>query len=183
MKKLIDIFVKMSKREKAILFFASAALALVFLDRVVIGPAFHKMAQIERKIADEEIAIKKSLHILLRKNQIAAEGKQFANFSVEGKTAEEEMTALLKDVEVLADKTSVSLLYVRPGQIKEEAGLKRYYASLECESSMENIASFFHAIENSTRLLQIDKYEIQPKAKESSASRCTVSISKTVLSR
>ncbi len=180
-KKLAAFYAKLSKRERTMFFGAAGALGLFFINTFVVTPAIEKMLSIEREIRSEEIAIQKSMHILLRKEQITAEGKQFEYFSVVGKTQEEEMTSLLKDIEAIADKSSVSLLYVRPGTIKEEAGVKKYYASLECEADMQDVANFFHSIENSTKLLQVDKYEIQPKSKESTVTRATVTISKTVL--
>jgi hypothetical protein len=46
---------------------------------------------------------------------------------------------------------------------------------------MEQVPTFFQGIESSTKLLKIEKYQIQPKTKDSSIARCAVTIYKTVL--
>ena len=182
LKRLATRYARLTEREKIILAVTMLVIGGVLVDKFVTGPVYDSMMALEQNIQDEQIAIKKSLNILLRRDQIAVESKQFADFSVIGKNHEEEVTSLLKDMEIMADQSAVSLLYVRPGNWKQETGVTKYYASLECEAEMEDIAAFFHRIENSTKLLQIDRYEIQPKAKESSIARCTMTLSKTVLS-
>ena len=183
LKKLMERYAKLSKREKAILGGTMLVVGFLLTDKLIIGPTLRDMMSLDQRIRDEETAIKKSLHVLLRKDQIITEGKQFASFSVDAKqNSEEEMTALLKEIEAIADQASVSLLYVRPGNIKEDSGIRKFYATLECEAEMEQIAGFLHRIENSTKLLQADKYELQPKSKESGISRCSMTVVKTVLS-
>ena len=46
---------------------------------------------------------------------------------------------------------------------------------------MDKMAGFFHTIESSTKLIKIEKYQIQPKSKQSSIARGTLTIYKTVL--
>jgi len=180
-KKLLAIYQRFSKREKWIFYGTMFVLTALFADHLVIGPVAHKMFMLDRQVKDEEAAIKKSMHVLLQKTRITSEGKEFMAYSVEAKNPEEEMTALLKEIERLADRAAVSLLYVKPASGKEESGVKKYFAGLECEAEMEAIANFFHSVESSTSLLKVEKYEIQPKNRESSIARCAVSISKTVL--
>jgi Tfp pilus assembly protein PilO len=173
---------RLIQRERLILIGTSLAVLVLFVDRMILGPVYSKVASLERQIRDEETAVKKSLLVLIDKERIIREGKEFMSFSVEAKNPEEEMTALLKEIQNIADKSSVALSYVKPGQVKSEKGIKKYTANLECESQMEQIASFFHTVESSNRLLKVEKFEIQPKNRESSIARCTMTISRTVLS-
>ena len=180
--KLGERYAKLSKREKAILLGTAIILGGLFLDRLVIHQISAKLSTIDRSIREEEAAAKRSLHILVQKDRIAAETKEFAEFSVEAGDPEEEMTSLLKEIESLADRASVSLIYVKPANAGDEKGQKRFLATLECESQMEQVAAFFHSIESSPKLLKIEKFSIQPKSRESSLARCTMTVSKTVLS-
>ena len=181
-KKILFMYQKLSQREKRILYVVTMALGLLAMDRLIVGPVFQKLWMLDRQIRDEEVGIKKSLHVLLHKQQITVESKQFVVFSVESQNPEQEMTVLLKEIENIANSSSVSLLYVKPGTTKEDGGVKKYFATLECESQMAEMTSFFHNIENSTKLLQIEKFSIQPKNKESSIGRCTATVSRTILS-
>jgi len=179
---LTRFYQKLSRREKRILAAVCLVMGLLAVDRLIVDPVFQKLVVLDRQIRDEETTIKKSLHVLLRKQQISEESKQFTIFSVEPENSEQAMTTLLKEVENIAGQSSVSLLYVKPGASKEDGRTKKYFATLECEAQMAEVAGFFHNIENSTRLLQIEKYSIQPKSKDSSVAKCAVTVSRTILS-
>jgi Tfp pilus assembly protein PilO len=179
---VLAFYKKRTKRERAILLGASALILVLFVDRLILGPVVRKVAALESQIRDEETAVKKSMLVLVQKEKIIKEGKEFMSFSVEASNPEEEMTTLLKEIEKIAESAGVTLSYVKPGTLKEEKGIKKYIANLECESQMEPIAAFFHSIESSNRLLKVEKFEIQPKNRESSIARCVMTVSRTVLS-
>lgn len=181
LQKVLDTFKKLSGRERAVLYATVSVLGLVFIDRMILSPAIAKMNEIERRIKDEESQIRTNLKILLQKDRIREESRELNEFAPPAKTSEEEMTSLLREIEVLADRSSVSLLYVRPSTTKEEPDRKRFMATLEIESEMQPVAGFFHAVESSPKLLRIEKFEIAPKSKESSLVRCVLTVSKTVL--
>lgn len=182
LKKITAFYQKRSKRERLILWFTLIAIGGLLVDRLVAEPVIGKLASLDQAIRDEQIAAKKSLHVLVQKDRIQTESKAFSSYSVEAKDPEQEMTSLLKDIETLAEQASVSVLYVKPATVKEEKGTKKYMATLESESEMEQVASFFHSVESSNQLLKIEKYDITPKSKDSSIAHCTITISRTVLS-
>lgn len=182
LKKLVAVYAKMSRRERLILYGTALVLGGLAVDQLVVRSLTDKLHELNRRIHDEETAIKQSLLILVEKNRIQEEGREFMAYSVEAGDPEAEMTGLLREIEAIADRSSVSLLYVKPGTNQEGQGTRKYVATLECESQMEQVAAFFHAIESSPKLLKIEKYDIQPKSRESSIARCVATISKTVLS-
>lgn len=180
--KLLDRYLKLSKKEKRILWIAVTIVGIAFIDRVIVLPVVTTLTNLSINVREQEQSIKKSMNMLLHKDGIIAESQEYMAYSVEARNPEEEMVGLLKEVEQVAEKSGVSLLYVKPAATKEEKkGIKKYYATLECEAPMEQVATFFHGVESSTKLLKVEKYQIQPKSKDSSTARCTVTIYKTVL--
>ncbi len=182
-KKLLEMYAKLSKREKMIFYISTLMILFFILDRVVVGPVYHKMKALDMKIQDEEISIKQALHVLVQKDKILHEGRQYESYSVDAPNPEKEAVALLKEIESTADKAGVSLLYVKPAKDETEGAAHKFYATLECESEMTSLAGFFHEIEGSNKLLKIEKFDIEPKSKDSSVARCAMTISKTVLTR
>ena len=180
--KLSQFYVKRAKSEKRILFVTFLVLGFAFVDRVIVLPIVMSLSSLSNSIRDQEANIKKSMNVLLHKDTILSDSKEYMAYSVEAKNPEEEMVGLLREVESVAEKGGVNLIFVKPGTVKDENGIKKYYSNLECEAPMEQVATFFHQIESSTKLLKIEKYQIQPKSKDSSIARCTVSVYKTVLS-
>lgn len=181
LKKLSAIYKKMSRRERFILYAATCVIAFFAVDRLVVAPFYGKITLLDENIQQQEDAIKKSLHVLVQKERIMAESKQFMAFSVEAKNPEEEMVGLLKELEAMAMQASVTLLNLKPATAAQTGEIKKYAASFECEAQMEQIVNFFYAIESSNKLYQIEKYNIQPKNKESSLARVVMTVSKTVL--
>lgn len=183
MKALLDFYAKLKKGERRILFVTAFFLAALFVDRVIILPLSLSLNGLSNSIKEQEVAIKKSMSVLAHKETITAESREFAQYSLEAKNPEEEMVALLKEVESVAERSGVNLIYVKPGAVKDEKGIKKYYSNLEFDSPMEQAATFFHGVESSNKLLKIEKYQIVPKSKDSSIARCTVSVYKTVLAK
>ena len=180
-KKILAAYAKMSKRERWICYVTVAVIGALMLDQLVVGPVFDKMVFLENEIQSQKAAIQKSMHVLLRKDQIVAEGKQLAPYLVDSNLPEEkEMTSLLKEMENMAKQATVNVNYVKPGTIEQQAGVKRYSASMECEAEMPEIVSLLYAIENSKKLFLVEKYEIQPKNKDSAIARCTLTVSKSI---
>jgi Tfp pilus assembly protein PilO len=182
MKKLTQFYAKRTKGERRILFITVLFLGFAFVDRVIVLPIVTTLSTLSQSVKEQENSIKKSMTVLLHKDNIIAENREYVAYSVEAKNAEEEMVGLLQEIESVADRSGVSLIFVKPGTVKEEKGIKKYYANLECEAPMEQVATFFHDIESSNKIIKIEKYQIQPKSKESSIARTTVSVYKTVLS-
>ena len=180
--KLVDIYLKMAPTEKKILWAAVALVGLALADHVLIMPVGITLSGLNTSIREQESAIKKSMSVLLHKDGILSESRDYMSYSVEAKDPEEEMVGLLREVESVAEKSGVSLVYVKPAATHEEKSVKKYYCTLECEGPMEQVATFFHAIESSTKLLKIEKYQLQPKNKESTIVRGVITIYKTVLS-
>ncbi len=172
---------KLSATEKKIFWLAVALIGSMFVDRVIILPVSTTLTTLNANLREQEATIRKSMNMLLHKESIIAESREYMAYSVEAKNPEEEMVGLLKEVESVAEKSGVNLVYVKPANVKDEKGIKRYYCTLECEAPMEQVATFFHGIESSTKLLKIEKYQIQPKSKDSSTARSSVTVYKTVL--
>ncbi len=179
--KAAELYAKLKPGEKRIFWVTAALLSFVFVDRVIVLPVTTMLTNLNTNLHEQETAIKKSMNVLLHKEAIVAENREYAAYSVEAKNPEEEMVGLLKEVESLAERSGVNLNFVKPSTVKDEKGVKKYYCTLEFESPMEQVATFFHSVESSTKLLKIEKYQVQPKGKESSTARCAVTIYKTVL--
>ena len=169
----------MSKREKMILLASSFFVLLTFSDRLMIGPIINTYKSLDQQTLDLQMNIKHSMHLLAQKERIKQQAEKLASFSVKEKSPEEETGALLKLVEDLANQSSVNLLYIKPANAKTTEVGKKYYVTLECEAKMEQLITFFHKIEDSSHLLRIEHYEIQPLEKGSSVAKTAVKISKT----
>jgi Tfp pilus assembly protein PilO len=178
---LYTILGRLSKREKLIFYGAIFVISLTILDRLIISPVFYKIKSLNEELAEKEKSIKRNLHIVAQKDKILAEKEKYASLLGSLKSEEEEMTTILKEIENLANKSSVYLVDMKPADFKTMGTSKKYIINLNCEAQMEQIASFMYNIEDSNKLLMIEKYQVSPKSKESSVAKCNMSISKIVV--
>lgn len=176
------ILSRFSKREKVVFYTALFFISLTLVDRLMISPVIYKIKSLNKEIQAKETEIKGNLRLLTHKDRILAESKQYSSYASSLRSEEEEMTSFLKEIENSANKTSIYLIDMKPGGVKEVDSSKRYFVNLNCEAQMEQLVNFMHDIENSDKLLIVDKYQISPKSKESSSIvRCRMTISKVAL--
>lgn len=178
---LYKIFTRLSKREQLILYLAVFFISLTLLDRAIISPIFSKIKSLDTEIKEKETAIRRNSHILTQKDRVSSEIAKYSSFLSAAKSEDEEVSSFLKEIENLANKSSVYLVDMKPAGIKDLGSSKKYLLNLNCEAQMEQITDFMYNIENSSKLITIDKYQISPKSKESSVAKCSMSISRIVI--
>ena len=178
---LYTLISHLSKRERMIFYGAVFFVFMTLLDRLVIYPVSSKMNWLKRESEEKESSIRENLHILAQKDKILLQSSQYASFFSAVQSEEEEITAILGEIEALANKSSVYLLDLKPAGQKESGLARKYMVNLNCEAKMEQMIDFMYNIENSNRLLIIEKYQMNPKSKESSIAKCSVGVSKIVI--
>ncbi|MFH2137150.1 MAG: hypothetical protein ABII88_01410 [Candidatus Omnitrophota bacterium] len=172
---------RLSKREKTVLYVSLGFALLALMDRAVVGPIIGKLNSLEKEIQETEHQIKKNLIIKSQQKRINEEEKQYATFSVEAGSGEEETASLLKDIENLATEFSIYLIDMKPLTVVSGGGIKKYVVSLSCEAEMKAMVTFLYAMENADKLLQIGAFNITPKNKQSSVGRCELLVYKIVI--
>jgi hypothetical protein len=168
----------LSKRERIVLYTTIIFVSLALLDRLVVSPAFTKMAMLNDEVEEQKLIIKKSLHFLSLKDIIDVEAKKYSVYFSEEGSPDEEMNSLLKLIEDFARQTNVDLLYIKPAGFKSEEGHRKYYIDLNCQGGMPEVINFLYLIENSKKLLSVEKMNIAPESEGSSVAQCRMTLSK-----
>lgn len=173
---------RLSKREKAIFYVTATFLVLMALDRAILYPTFSKMDTLDSEIKTKQVNINRDLRMLSQKNRILKEVAKYGSYLNKPQSEEEGVTTLLKEVESLANKSSLYIVDMKPAGLKiDEKKSQRYAVNLNCEGQMEQIMDFMYNVENSRKFLTIEKYQISPKTKLSSVVNCTMTIVKIVI--
>lgn len=173
-------FLRLSKREKFVFYGALFFVSLTLLDQLVVSPVFSKIKFLDTEIKNREALIKNSLKIVTQKEKIVSARAKYSYLSSGFTSSDTEATSLLKEIEGMSSKSSVYLVDMKPAAVKGGSS-EKFMISLSCEAQMEQLVDFMYNIENSDKLLMIDKYQISPKSKESSVAKCSMSISKIVI--
>jgi Tfp pilus assembly protein PilO len=171
----------LSKREKLILSYSFIFLSLAFLDRIILGTVSGKIKSLNQEIQTRQSEIKRNLRVLAQKKRIEIQRVNYSSYLEKEKSENEEVTVFLKEIESLASKSGISLVDIKPGGVKEISQSKKYLVNLNCEAKMEQIAEFMYNVESANKLLTIEKYQINPKSKDTNLARVSMVISKLVI--
>jgi Tfp pilus assembly protein PilO len=181
LKFLAGFFSRLSKREKSVFYAAVFFVALVIVDRALVYPVISKIRSLDKEIEDRELEIKKTRRVLAQKERIISERSRYVNYLSKPKSEDEEVTAILKEIEKIAADTSVYLVDMKPAGVKASGETVRYNVNVNFEGQMQHVVDFMYDIENSTKMLKIERFEITPKSRESSVAKCNLAIAKMII--
>ena len=173
---------KLSPKEKRIFYIAIIFVVVAFLDRLFLGPVMSRLHSIDSEIEQQKNAIKSDLRFLSYKDRILKENEDFGvYYTKKAQTEEEIIAAFLKKIEMLASESKVNLIKVSPSEAKQRKGYMEYYADLECDGHLEDIAKFIYAINTSPDLLKIVKLSINPKKAGSEDMSAVLQVTKLIV--
>jgi len=179
--KLLSFIAHLSKRERGIFYSALFFVSIFILFQLIFIPIASKTKALEEKITEQKKAIKNTLLVLARKEQIEEEKKIYKVY-LEQLESKKKTVTFLKNIENLVKKSRVNLLDIKSIGSEKDGSFQKYLFVLNCEAPMEKILDFFHSVETSQQLLKIESFRITPKAEgKSSLVRCSIEISKTVI--
>ena len=181
LKALNQIYTKLSKREKTVLYVTAVVLSVTLADRLIISPIIDSIKNLNVSIADKETEIRKSMRILSYKEVIDADGKKYGALMQSQKTEDEEITSILKEIESLGSKSGIDLVDMKPAGTEQSGATKKYLINLNCEAEMEEFVDFLYNVETSNKLLTVEKFQVSPVSKDSSTARCKLTVSKSVI--
>lgn len=160
---------KLSKRERYLLYGVIILAFFIFLERLVFHPLSGKLTTLNQEIFRQEVRLKKALTLQSQKERILKDYKDCEPYLKLKKVSDEEVMAkLLKEIEQMARKSRTSLVDIKPrAQPKTMHGYKKYAIELQLEARMEEIVSFLYNLRECGLLLRTEKFSISPKDERS----------------
>jgi len=156
---------KFSKKEKY-LSFAVIILTLSFsLERLLFHPLAAKLDTLNQEIESEELRLKKALTLQGQKEEILKEYEKYKHYlKIEASSREEVVAKLLKQIEMMARKSKVSLVDIKPQpQPKKMGDYRKYNIEIDLGASMDEIVDFFYRLQESGLLLRVEKFSLSSK--------------------
>ncbi len=177
---LVKFLSRLSVREKYILYAAVSFVSLTLVDRLIVVPISQKLRTLKSQIEKTEQRVREDLHVLAQKDAIEKDKAKNAAFLIGGKSEEEQITSILKEIEILASASSVYLIDMKPAGSKAVASSTKYMVNVNCEAEMSKIVDFMYSLENSSKLLTIERFQVNPKSRDSSTAKCSITIAKII---
>lgn len=176
-----NFLLRLSKKERLLFYCAVFFVSLVLLDRLAINAILSKLRSLDEDAKRIQAGLKKDFRILAQRDRIAKLKNKYASYIAAVKSDDEEMVLFLKEIERLADKNSISLADLKPAGAGVEGDYKKYTINLNCEAPMEALINFIYSVENSDKLMSVEKYQLVPKTRNSDMAQCSITVSRIVI--
>ena len=178
---LLAKIAKLSKREKLVLFGSVLVVACALVDRVIVASLSRRIEQLDAQVTAREAEIRKNLKIVSQKKRITAQHDIYKPYLGQMSTENEEFTVFLKEVDTLARDSGIYVVDMKPTGTKEAGEARKYLVNLNIEAEMPALVSFMYSVEDSKKLMTVEKYQISPKSRDSQTAKCSMLVSKLVI--
>ncbi|MDD5450257.1 MAG: type 4a pilus biogenesis protein PilO [Candidatus Omnitrophica bacterium] len=167
----------LSKRER--LFFG-LTIGLVLCLAVyifIVEPFYKKSSQLDTSISSASARLFKNLRLLSDKDAIEKEYDKYKDY-VQAGAGEEQMAALLKEIEDTASNCGVKITSIKPKGSKEMKSYRKFTIELNAEGKIDQFLKFIYEIEGSKRLFKVERFILSLKGGQSDLLKGTLSIRK-----
>lgn len=173
------MFRNITKRERLLAAAAvSAALAAVIYN-FVIEPVIGSWGELDRKIRDKEIVLRKYARILRDKDDIEKERAEYAKyFECKKLTSEEESAIALNRIERAARANRVQITNIKPLSYKSFEYYDEFTFRMATESTLGELTKFIYDLQSSDQLLKVERMVLRAKENEPSVIKAMLNITK-----
>jgi len=163
----MELFNRLSKRERQIAYVSIVLIACVFFDKVAFSPVMRKLESLNGEIKVQVMKLEKSMYIVLQESLISSEYKKFVQDIKQAQSDEETVAGLLSSIEKMANSVSVTIQDMKPAPVEKFEFYKRYVIKIGAEAKISNLVDFIYQLENSPQLLRVADFRLTPQKKES----------------
>ena len=171
----------LSKREKSLMYAVAGVIFLSLLYNFVFKTLLAEWKQLDYEISDKEITLRRNLRYIQQKNSVKNIYLKYNKY-VQQKDSEvsneEEMAALLNEVEKIAQENSVHITNIKPIPTKKLLFYKKYSLEMDCRATMEKYIKFIYSLYQSVQLIRAEKVKVASQGKNTSLLKIHMLITK-----
>jgi len=158
----------LSKREGFV--FALCLLVIIVYAGLnfVFKPLRARDTQLQGKIAVSEKRLKNHLVLLRAEKTVDEEYEKYAPYFQQKLSDEQEMAAILSEIENVANQTGLRIADMKPQRVKKVDFYNSFSAALTVEGGLGVILQFLYASQNIPHLFRVDEIYFEPYSKRDS---------------
>lgn len=172
---------KISSREKYIIYFCVALFMIMLLEKAIFSPLGRRLDGLNQEMEGLETKLIKGLRQEAQREQILKSYKNAEGYLKLKGSDEEVVSEFLREIEKLARESGVSLSDVKPRTVNKREIHKEYLIDIRTEAALEDIITFLYRMNNSKMLLKVDKLILSLKEENADILRAIMMISGAVL--
>jgi len=175
----VNIITRLTKREKIILYSVVAVVAVSLIYSFAIEPLYRRWVRSNQDLSLAKIRLHKSLSVIANKEKTDAEYALYSERLMTAGSDEQEMTAILNTLEVIARSAGLKIINIKPKPAQDKQFYSRFIVDLETESDMRGLMKFIYDTRNSPLMLKVDRLSLNTKSsRDGLVIRASLTISK-----
>ena len=150
----------LSEREKRMAIICVIVIVLCIGYLFLFRPTIEKWLVLGDSIKEAHANLVRMETALSLSERIDKEYKEHARQIARKGTDEEELSALLQEIDALTSPLNLDIRTVAPRPIDDRQFYKKYAVRVELDATIINLARFLHALEGSPKLLKMESLKI-----------------------
>ena len=150
----------LSSRERKILFLTAGVVLLGLLYHFLIEPFFTKWQDVSKEIQTAEVRLQKTRLLLRKRSEIEKRFQRYAGALEKVEGSGGGITAVLQEVEALAQKSRLKVLGMRPLPKRQKEFFQEQGLEVNAQGTAPQFARFIYDLLGSPNALKIEKLEL-----------------------
>lgn len=156
---------RLGKKERYIAYIAVFIAGAVIFDKLVLGPILKRLKDLNITISRKEKELNNALQIIAQKENINSTYQEYSKDIMQKLSDQKETAQLLSEIEKIAKKTGVSLIGMKPSQVKENKFHNEYIVQIEAEADVSSLVDFLYKLERTSKLIRVGEFRLAAKQK------------------
>lgn len=148
---------RFTKREIQIFYVCLFLFLLFILDRLVFRHLATRLSALRQEIQVTETKLARGLRSQRQKDVIVKEYKTFENYLKLKGSDEENVSAILREIEKLSREAGISLSDIKPKSSNSRVLYSEYTVEVRTDASLRDLINFLYRLNDSNLLLRVDK--------------------------
>lgn len=168
----------LSIREKIILSIC-ALLILSYLGvNFIFEPLKARIDGLNNRIGLAELKLKKSNKIIDYQESVENNYKKYAELIKQKANDEQEMSALLSEIESITKEIKISISDMKPSRVRAVDFYKKFSIELEAEGLLEDLTKFIHTLQSQPHFLKIERMRLERRSMRTNTLKSSILISR-----
>ncbi|HOX54024.1 MAG: type 4a pilus biogenesis protein PilO [Candidatus Omnitrophica bacterium] len=168
----------LSPREKIILSICALLILAYFGVNFIFEPIKAKIDELNNQIGIAELKLKKSNKIIGYQESVEDNFKKYADLIKQKSSDEQEMSALLSEIEAITKDIKISISDMKPSRVRAIDFYKKFSVELEAEGLLEDLTKFIHTLQSQPHFLKIERMRLERRSMRTNTLRTSILISR-----
>ncbi|MBN2097040.1 MAG: hypothetical protein JW714_01025 [Candidatus Omnitrophica bacterium] len=173
----------LSRRERLLAYTVLGVFSFSLIYNFILKPLAGVYSKLNRKILNKEIELKKNTRLLQQEQGIKAIFQKYTGTIKSKRSDEEEIVALLNEVEKLARASGIHIANIKPKPVEDLSFCNKYTLEMNCEATLKKYIEFIYKLQDSRQTIRVEKLDLTSRGKENPLLKARLLVTKVLTTK